>query len=219
MQPFKSADQMLDAHEAMFGAAGKQAAEIVLEWAPQLFAEPLNPLSVRVVLAPVELGPYNRHAGYHAPLGAESFILGNRHQCRFCGDEIVLNEPQGFEDFIVHELTHRRQAALLREHKGEWGWAQHVGRGAHRDKGWYSAIAEAAPNYLGVEVPADVWPKRNNPDTLTEPEMTHWPMSIRHLAEAQDPRLTTGAAPPPCPPASAAARPRDRSMAGRRRSA
>ena len=140
-------------------------------------------------------------------------------KCRFCGDEIVLNEPQGFEDFIVHELTHRRQAALLREHKGEWGWAQHVGRGAHRDKGWYSAIAEAAPNYLGVEVPADVWPKRNNPDTLTEPEMTHWPMSIRHLAEAQDPRLTAGAAPPPCPPASAAARPRDRSMAGRRRSA
>src|SRR6187399_1189309 len=28
------------------------------------------------------------------------------------------------EDFIVHELTHVRQAQLLREHKGEWGWSQ-----------------------------------------------------------------------------------------------
>ena len=61
MQPFKSAKQMRDAHQAMFGDAGRKAAEIVLEWAPRLFAVPIDPLTVRVVLAPVEIGPYNKH--------------------------------------------------------------------------------------------------------------------------------------------------------------
>jgi hypothetical protein len=38
-------------------------------------------LNIRVVLAPVELGPYNRHAGYHFA-GQGAFILGNRHIVR-----------------------------------------------------------------------------------------------------------------------------------------
>jgi hypothetical protein len=54
---------------------------------------------------------------------------------------------RGLEDFIVHELTHARQAQLLREH----GWE--MKRGAHRDLGWYTAVAEACPRYLGVEMP------------------------------------------------------------------
>jgi hypothetical protein len=33
--------------------------------ATTLFAVPLDVLNIRVVLAPIELGPYNRHAGYH----------------------------------------------------------------------------------------------------------------------------------------------------------
>jgi hypothetical protein len=189
MKPFKSAAAMRAAHEAMFGDAGRQAAEIVLDLAPRLFAAPIDPLSVRVVLAPVEMGAYNKHTGYHIGEGSESFILGNRHECRFRGDDIALNDRQGFEDFIVHELTHRRQGQLLREHAGEWGWALHPGRGAHRDKGWYAAISEAAPNYLGVELPESVWPRRGNGATLTEPEMTHWPESIRALIKARDPRL------------------------------
>jgi hypothetical protein len=87
-------------------------------------------------------------------------------------------------------LAHRRQAALLREHAGQWGWAQHPGRGAHRDKGWYSAVSEACPRYLaGVELPEGIWPRRNNAATLTEVEMTHWPESIRALVKAKDPRL------------------------------
>ena len=114
MKPFKSPRQMLDAHEAMFGKAGKQAAEIVLHWAPGLFAVPIDPLSIRVVLAPIEIGAYNRHTGYHVGAGSESFILGNRHECHFHADDIALNDPQGFEDFIVHELTHRRRYAVAR---------------------------------------------------------------------------------------------------------
>jgi hypothetical protein len=54
---------MLDTHVRMFGEAGRQCAEIVLRWAGTLFAQPLDALNIRVVLAPVELGPYNRHAG------------------------------------------------------------------------------------------------------------------------------------------------------------
>ena len=78
---------------------------------------------------------------------------------------------------------------LLHENRGVRGWSQ-TGGNVHRDKGWYTAIAEAAPNYLGVEVPADVWPSRTRPDTQTELEMSHWPESIRALAEANDPRLS-----------------------------
>jgi hypothetical protein len=64
--PFRSPEEKLVAHEQMFGEAGRQAAEVVLRWAPTLFAAPLDALNIRVVLAPVELGPYNQHVGYCA---------------------------------------------------------------------------------------------------------------------------------------------------------
>jgi hypothetical protein len=78
MIPFRSPQVMLDAHEQMFGAAGRQCAEMVLRWAGTLFAVPLDTLNIRIVLAPIEVGPYNRHSGYCA--GGEdkaAFILGN----------------------------------------------------------------------------------------------------------------------------------------------
>ena len=83
---------------------------------------------------------------------------------------------------VVHELTHTRQVLLLKAH----GWPQP--RGAHRDKGWFTAVSEAAPNYLSVELPASVWPtgSRTRKETLTEVEMAHWPRSIRRLIEQQD---------------------------------
>src|SRR4029077_1678533 len=148
MKPFRSSEAMLDAHEAMFGEAGRQCAEVVLKWATTLFAVPLEVLNIRVVLAPVELGPYNRHAGYcYGGEGKGALILGNRHVVTFNRGTLALIKPaesnlSGYENFIVHELTHIRQAQLLREHKGEWGWSQ-TGGNVHRDKGWYAAIAEA----------------------------------------------------------------------------
>lgn len=189
MKPFRSPDEMLDAHELMFGAAGRQCAEVVLRWAGTLFAVPLDALNVRVVLAPVELGPYNRHAGYHheAGQGGGTFILGNRHIVTLKeGDLILAQRSEGFlTDFIVHELTHARQAMLLREH----GWE--MKRGAHRDLGWFTAVAEACPRYLGVQCPQSSWPTgpRTRQGTLTEVEMTHWPESLRALAAVDDPRL------------------------------
>ena len=190
MQSFASPAEMLDAHAAMFGTAGRQAAEIVIDWAARLFAVPIDPLQVRVILAPVEIGPYNRHAGYCASVGAAAaFILGNRHHCAFHHGDVVLAAPQRFTDFIIHELTHARQRQLMQQHG--WNSTKRPGAGAHRDQGWYAAIAEACPNYLGVELPERLWPtgSRTRRGTLTEVEMCHWPRSIRALIEAKDPRL------------------------------
>lgn len=191
MKPFRSAEEMLDAHELMFGEAGRQCAELVVKWATTLFAVPLDALNTRVVLAPVELGPYNRHAGYHyGPEGTGTLILGNRHIAEFKNGTLVLMPKSkrwlsSVEDFIVHELTHARQAQLLREH----GWQ--MKRGAHRDLGWYSAVAEACPRYLGLEMPRTVWPTgpRTRDGTLSEVDLTHWPNSLRELAMAGDPRM------------------------------
>ncbi len=158
----------------MFGEAGRQCAEVVLRWAATLFAVPLDALNIRVVLAPVELGPYNRHAGYHYGADAGTFILGNRHVVELKGGTLVLTQRAAqhlarYEDFIVHELTHARQAQLLRAN----GWK--ATRGAHRDLGWYTAVAEASPQYLGVELPRSCWPTgpRTRKGTLTEVELTH----------------------------------------------
>jgi hypothetical protein len=186
--PFESPQQMLSAHELMFGEAGREYAEIVLRYARTLFAVPLDALNIRVVLAPVELGPYNRHIGYHYGGGDGAFILGNRHIVRLAGGTLVRvqrDQPRFAEDFIVHELTHARQAQLLAEH----GWGKT--RGDHRDPGWYAAIAEACPKYLGVEFPRSSWPTgpRTRKGTLTEVQACHWPESFRTLAERSDPRL------------------------------
>lgn len=195
MKPFRSAEEMLDAHELMFGEAGRQCAEVILKWAGTLFAVPLDTLNIRVVLAPVELGPYNRHAGYcHGGEGQAAFILGNRHIVKLSNGTLVLNQSRvaetgvgRFEDFIVHELTHVRQAQLL--HENSWK----MKRGAHRDQAWYTAIAEACPRYLGVECPRSSWPTgprpRKGSNTLTEVQMTHWPAALRLLVYENDERL------------------------------
>ena len=173
MKPFRSTEEMLDAHELMFGEAGRQCAEVVLKWAGTLFAVPLDTFNIRVVLAPVEIGPYNRHTGYcYGGEGKAALILGNRHIVQFNRGTLVLNQSglengvARFEDFIVHELTHVRQDQLLREN----GWS--MNRGAHRDRGWYTAIAEACPHYLGVECPRSSWPTgprpRKGSNTLNE---------------------------------------------------
>ena len=95
------------------------------------------------------------------------------------------------EDFIVHELTHARQGRLLREHQGESGWEIGKRRGAHRDRGWYGAVADACPRYFDVELPSSCWPTgpRTRSGTLTEFEMTRRPKSLRDLAAVGDPRL------------------------------
>jgi hypothetical protein len=142
----------------------------------------------------VELGPYNRHAGYFYRPDEGMFILGNRHIVELRNGTLELKREaqaliNSYEDFIVHELTHARQAQLEREH----GWKRT--RGDHRDLGWYAAVAEACPRYLGVDLPRSIWPTgpRTRKGTLTEVEMTHWPDSIRALVDADDPRLRKAA--------------------------
>ena len=98
MKPVDTSREMLNAHEQMFGTAGRQCAEVVLHWADKLFDVPLDALNIRVVLAPVELGPYNRHAGYHFA-GEGAFILGNRHVVKLKNGSIELTEQgSGYVD-------------------------------------------------------------------------------------------------------------------------
>jgi hypothetical protein len=204
MKPFRSIDEMIDTHELMFGAAGRFCAEAVCRHVT-LFDEPLNPLWIRVVLAPIELGPYNRHYGYTSLPPREAagntfrLILGNRHICKLDRDgSIVLLDQIETEDFIVHELTHHRQDILLACNP-----KQNQTRGVHRDPGWYGAIAEAAPRYLEMAFPQTIWPKLkskrtgvtvmkiNDPTRLTEVEACHWPHSFRSLIAAQDKRIAS----------------------------
>jgi hypothetical protein len=201
MLPFSSAAEMLHTHELMFGEAGRQCAEVVVRLADTLFATPLNALNIRVVLAPVELGPYNRHAGYHYGGGSDgdgTFILGNRHIVKLSGGSLKLKGDdtaddylRGMESFIVHELTHARQRQLQRQHGGDKRYL--MKRGAHRDHGWYEAISEACPRYLGVEFPRSAWPagprSGAHQGRLTEVEVTHWPSSFCGLIDRGDPRL------------------------------
>lgn len=197
MKPFASDSEMIETHERMFGEAGRVCAELVCRYA-KLFDEPLEALNIRVVLAPVEIGPYNRHYGYIYS-SSFHFILGNRHICGFDKDGVLVLRRDKWlgEDFIVHELTHYRQDSLLAQHS----WPQNRDRGVHRDCGWYAAIAEAAPRYLGVAFPERIWPKlksvrkaksvtkQQDPTRLTEVEVTHWPDSFRNLIEEKDSRF------------------------------
>ena len=187
MKAFASEAEMIRVHEGMFGDAGRVCAEAVIKCAA-MFGEPLDPLTIRVVLAPIELGPYNRHYGYTVtPKDGFHFVLGNRHICKIAADGSIVLHDGGLDlttDFVMHELTHHRQAQLNRAlgHKRT--------RGDHRDPGWYGAIAEAAPRYLGVSMPESSWPhQKPKPGRLTEVEATHWPQSFRPLIAAGDPRL------------------------------
>lgn len=201
MTPFTSTVQMIDVHTAMFGDAGRFVAEAVIRFAPTMFDVALDPLRFRVVLAPDEIGAYNRHIGY-TTVDENALILGNRHICRFdYKGNLVLADPQFVQDFILHELAHTRQAMLL------GGRIKSGSRGVHVDIGWHGAIAEATPRYLGVSFPPSAWPKwrsvrvkgakgttpkkvQDDSNRLRETETSHWPHSFRKLIAAGDPRLT-----------------------------
>jgi hypothetical protein len=182
---FASPAKMIEAHELMFGEAGRTCADLVLRWAATLFEEPIDALAITVVLAPVEIGPYNKHRGFHSGNGQSALILANRHHVNYDGT-FKLIDLQQFEDFIVHELTHARQHQLMNQNGWRFG-----SRGAHRDRGWFGAITEACPKYLGFDLPSALWPSgpRTRNGTLTEKEMTHWPASLRALKTANNPRL------------------------------
>jgi hypothetical protein len=189
---FKSTAHLLDTHEAMFGDAGRTIAGFVVKWAGKLFDEPVDPLTLRVLLAPDEYGGYNRHIGYAA--SGVGLILGNSHVSELdeeSGIKLARSDDPRFadqyvEDFIVHELTHFRQVALLKQ----YGWKQDRRRGSHRDQGWFKAISEASPRYLGVSFPETLWPKRKSiAGRLTEVEACGWPHTFRELIGKHDARL------------------------------
>src|SRR5215472_4041243 len=90
IRPFQSADEMIAHHVQMYGDIGQMTAEAVLRWAP--LWPGLDALHFRILLSPVELGPYNKHIGYtvtRRPQHAPRYILGNRHICRWQEDGTI----------------------------------------------------------------------------------------------------------------------------------
>jgi hypothetical protein len=194
MQSFHSIVEMIDTHRLMYGEAGETIAHDIIACA-SLFTERLDPLHIRAILAPIEIAPYCQHSGYSVlPSNGHaeehfSFILANRSYCGIAPDGSIVftTSATAIRDFVMHELTHLRQAYLLRER----GYKQAKGRGSHRDKAWYAAIAEAAPRYLAVHFPEAAWPvgQRVYQHRLDEVTATHWPSAFRPLVAANDQRL------------------------------
>jgi len=179
---------MISHHALMYGEIGQIAAEAVVRWGS--LWPGLDALDFRILLAPVELGPYNRHLGYtHTcrPAHAPRYILVNRKICRWEEDGTIglARDHQFMIDILVHEMTHHRQRDIInRDGIGQT-------RGGHRDRGWYKAIQEAAPKYLGVEFPPERWPKQKPcGGRLTEVEACRWPHSFRPLIASKDARLS-----------------------------
>ena len=186
---------MVAVHRLMFGEAGAACAKFIVDWSAKLFDEPIDPLTLRIVLAPVELGPYNKHMAWAYSEGG--MILGNRHICELDKVKgIVLKKNIEYvRDMVIHELCHFRQARLLAVHRYKQS------RGNHRDPAWYQAVSEAARAYLGVHFPPERWPKMKSVrdgktvskmvDTsrLSEVDVSHFPHSFRVLIETRDPRL------------------------------
>jgi hypothetical protein len=56
MKPFRNAEEMLDAHELMFGSAGRHCAELVVKWAATLFAFLLDAQLAAVTTGISDLG-------------------------------------------------------------------------------------------------------------------------------------------------------------------
>jgi hypothetical protein len=198
IKPFKSDKEMIAHHVAMFGPLGQIAAEAVLRWAS--LWPGIDPLDFRVLLAPIELAPYGRHHALTVPPpqpGGPRIILVNRWVVGWRADgSIGLTgeyDEQRFIDLLVHEMTHQRQWNLLRDDP-----SLHTARGEHADHhdgGWYGAVTEAAPAYLGVEFLEERWPKQkvkvgDGSGRLTEVEACHWPRTFRALIAKGDTRLS-----------------------------
>jgi hypothetical protein len=76
---------------------------------------PLDPCRIRIALAPVEICPYNRHAGYVQRGGTVHLILGNRHIVRFGEAGVLqLNDAESAEDFFVHEFDASAPGAAIK---------------------------------------------------------------------------------------------------------
>jgi hypothetical protein len=153
MPPLSESDQRF-IYTAMYGDTTGNFIVDSLIWIQRFCYPSVECSTLRILLAPHEMSPYNRFAGYcHA---ASGYILFNRHRVNLHCDGIDIGGYQSFFETLVHEVAHARQSQLLKENMGRRGWAQH--RGHHRDRGWYYAVAEAFPALFNRVLTEDCMP-------------------------------------------------------------
>jgi hypothetical protein len=167
----------------------------VLEWAAEVGFKGAVTAARPVILAPAEMGPYNRRSGWYGPRlnGQVGPILVNRHHVsldKASPDWFALRDRWDLQDTLVHELTHAYQHEVLIKRDGR-DKTYDPTRGPHRCKSWYEAVSVACPGLFGIEVAREFWPLKKSvrvgskvtkviPDnTIPETVMTHWPESFR----------------------------------------
>ena len=144
---------------------------------------------VRIILTTAQ-SAYNQSYGWCWPKGNTIELV--RQHCKSTSEGVVPRDKRSLLLALAHEFCHLYQYQVLGGKIGS--------RGPHRCRSWYDAITKASPYICGVDVQGICKPftskresgrviKFNNPASLTEVELTHWPDSIYELIENKDSRL------------------------------
>jgi len=183
--------------EAAATLYGTETANLIydsVEWTAEVAFRGEITAARPVILAPIEMGAYNRHDGWYGPRkGQAGVILVNRHHVGG-SDWFNIKDVDSFRDVLIHEMTHAYQTEVVLK----WNRPK-FGRGPHRHESWFEAVSFAAPAVLGVELPRSVWPSRksvrvggsiqkeNRVGHFTEVEFTHWPAGLRKAIDRAQP--------------------------------
>lgn len=171
---------------------GNNTGDVLYGFAEQLCAEAFNSeitAEIPIILTTAQ-SSYNRFGGWYSPT-ANTIELVKFH-CKTTKDGIVPRSIPEILMALAHEFCHVYQYQVLGGKTGS--------RGAHRCRSWYDAITKASPFVTGVDIDGICKPlkservgnivrKVNNPDSLTEVELTHFPNSIFKLVDDDDSRL------------------------------
>ena len=150
-----------------------------------------NKISPEVpIILTTAMSPYSRFSGWYTPISNTIELV--RYHCVSKKEGIVLRSNYDVLASLAHEFCHFYQYEICGSPTGS--------RGPHRCKSWYDSVTKASPYVCGVNIDGLCKPKKSvreggrvfkidNPTSLTEVELTHWPESVIDLAEQNDPRL------------------------------
>lgn len=171
---------------------GNNTGDVLYEFAEEMcinaFDSTISPL-IPIILT-TAISPYNRFGGWYSE--ASNTIEIVRQHCQPSKDGIVPRSQPELLAILAHEFCHVYQAKVAGGTKAS--------RGPHRCKSWYDSITLASPFVCGINIEGLCTPlksvrvdgkvkKIKNDNSLTEPELTHWPLSIFKLVHDNDKRL------------------------------
>ncbi|NQZ75050.1 MAG: hypothetical protein HRT61_02915 [Ekhidna sp.] len=170
------------------GKIGDILYDFAIELCEKSFKNKISP-EIPIILT-TAMSPYNRFAGWYSDKSHTIELA--RHYCYHGSDGIRARSIPEMLATLAHEFCHVYQYQVL--------GGRISARGPHRCKSWYQSITLASPFVCGVDIEGICIPSKsvregekvykvNNPNSLTEVELTHFPDSIIKLAKADDRRL------------------------------